>query len=943
MLIRTSLLRRWLGAAATLALAGGLAPMALAQPNPGPPTTTATNLALYTFTTAIGDEPTFPADAQPANGTVSVMRRGSGVLPSVSANRFSSSGWTVDSVSIDTAHYYSFRISAAATYQLALDSLVFDERRSGTGPTAWQVRSSLDGFGAAVASGQLPDDTNIRTQSIGLPAAFAMATTVEFRLYGFAAEVPGGTWRLDNVRLVGTIAPGAAPAPTVQFSLTAASVMEMADTVRVGVTVVNPDTVTTTVQVQLAATGTATDSLDFRFSPATQTLTFAPGTTTQTVSVVVLADTLAEADETVVLTLLNPMGATLGAVRTFTLTILDDDSTSNPGTQHPALETIAAVTRNAADGVALRLNDTVRVRGIVASPNTRTAGYSVALQDATGGITLFKTTNLGTLMLAPGDSVEALGVIAQFNGLTELVPDSIYILGTGATLPTARVVTVLDEATESEVVKIIGPLTLPMPTQWTGAGSGFTVDATDGTTTYQLRILRGTDVYSAPAPTQPFSVTGIGGQFDNAAPYLEGYQLQPRFLTDIELVAPAPTVQFSLAAASVMEMADTVRVAVTVLNPDTIATTVQVQLATTGTATDSVDFRFSPATQTLTFAPGTTTQTVFVVVLADTLAEADETVVLTLLNPVGATLGAMATFTLTILDNDSIAGPGPLTPPLRTIAAVTVNDAQGVATSLAQAVRVRGIITSPNLRTSGYQSALQDRTGGIGLFLPATATLTPPVFGDSVELVGVVAQFRGLTQITIDSFRVLLPAQPIPSSRIVTVLDETTESEVVQIVGPLTLVTPAQWTGATAGFSVDATDGTTTYQLRISPGTNLVGAPAPTQPFRVWGIGSQFSAVMPPLLTGYQLLLRSTADIAQVTGLTTAARGAAVMLYPNPATDRLTISAPAATTASVTDALGRTVRTVALTTGEATLDVTALPAGVYSVRAGTAVKRFVKE
>jgi DNA/RNA endonuclease YhcR with UshA esterase domain len=255
---------------------------------------------------------------------------------------------------------------------------------------------------------------------------------------------------------------------------------------------------------------------------------------------------------------------------------------------NPPVEAIAAVTTNDADGVALRLNDTVRVRGVLTSPNTRTNGYSMGLQDATGGVLVFKTAPVGTVSLAAGDSVEIVGVVAQFNGLTEILPDSIFIRASGRPLPAARVITTIDEASESEVVKLTGPLTIVTPAQWVNTGSGFNVDVTDGTTTYQMRVLRGTDVYGSAAPTQPFRLTGLGGQFDNAAPFLEGYQLIPRFLTDIELVTATldPTVQFGAATLAVDENAGAVLIPVTVTNPGATTLTIDVQLATpAGTAT----------------------------------------------------------------------------------------------------------------------------------------------------------------------------------------------------------------------------------------------------------------------------------------------------------------------------------------------------------------------
>jgi hypothetical protein len=65
-------------------------------------------------------------------------------------------------------------------------------------------RSSLDGFTADVASFTVPDDDLIRRQTITLPSAFQdLDAPVELRLYGFAAEASGGTWRLDNIDIAG--------------------------------------------------------------------------------------------------------------------------------------------------------------------------------------------------------------------------------------------------------------------------------------------------------------------------------------------------------------------------------------------------------------------------------------------------------------------------------------------------------------------------------------------------------------------------------------------------------------------------------------------------------------------------------------------------------------------------------------------------------------------
>ena len=82
------------------------------------------------------------------------------------------------------------------------------------------------------------------------------------------------------------------------------------------------------------------------------------------------------------------------------------------------------------------------------------------------------------------------------------------------------------------------------------------------------------------------------------------------------------------------------------------ALTASVDYATSdGTATAGADY--TTASGTLTWAAGNTnSQTFSIPLLDDSLVEGDETVILTLSNPVGAVLGAPADSVLIIRDND---------------------------------------------------------------------------------------------------------------------------------------------------------------------------------------------------------------------------------------------------------------------------------------------------
>jgi hypothetical protein len=120
-------------------------------------------------------------------------------------------------------------------------------------------------------------------------------------------------------------------------------------TVPVTLSTTYPGTVTVTVMV---TGGTATAGSDHKAWTVPVTLTFTAGQTSKTVSVVVYGDRTVEPDETVQLTLSNPVNGVLGT-STGTVTILDDDAalrvatvgTAAPGAAPSAAPTARAVRR----------------------------------------------------------------------------------------------------------------------------------------------------------------------------------------------------------------------------------------------------------------------------------------------------------------------------------------------------------------------------------------------------------------------------------------------------------------------------------------------------------------------------------------------------------------------------------------------------------------------
>jgi hypothetical protein len=195
---------------------------------------------------------------------------------------------------------------------------------------------------------------------------------------------------------------------------------------------------------------------------------------------------------------------------------------------------ISTITGVDASGVADSIGASKWIKGIVTTIDfDGNGGYSFYVSDSTDGINIYNFADKsGYTSPMMGDSLIMHGSVAQYNGLTELMVDSIYYIAGGYTLPTPTVVTALNESTESELITLVG-FDLVDPTQWPSTGSSANVDITNGTDTLTMRIDSDTDIDGSAAPTGTFDVTGVGSQFDSSSPYTEGYQLFPRMLTDI--------------------------------------------------------------------------------------------------------------------------------------------------------------------------------------------------------------------------------------------------------------------------------------------------------------------------------------------------------------------------------------------------------------------------
>ncbi len=167
------------------------------------------------------------------------------------------------------------------------------------------------------------------------------------------------------------------------------------------------------------------------------------------------------------------------------------------------------------------------VTGVVHGVNFQPTGYSFYVIDENNvGINVF-SFDPGSYVVTEGDRVKVSGVIDQFNGLLEIVPDAIEVISTGNPLNNTRAVTEITESDESSYLNIDE---LIVDSVGNISSSGFTIFTTNSGGA-KIQVRADADVNSGFEADDLFPgewlvvVAGIGTQFDNSSPYTSGYQI----------------------------------------------------------------------------------------------------------------------------------------------------------------------------------------------------------------------------------------------------------------------------------------------------------------------------------------------------------------------------------------------------------------------------------
>lgn len=225
--------------------------------------------------------------------------------------------------------------------------------------------------------------------------------------------------------------------------------------------------------------------------------------------------------------------------------VLDDVSPTPILTVYGAPIPIADAKINDENGLAIRFGDLVSIRGIVTVANH--FGSPSYIQDNSGGISIYSPTFSTSVQL--GDEVFVTGTVTQFNGLNQLeFPILHSIISTGNNVePIIATPFHLSndgvggvENFEGKLVRVNGVVVTELNgtavSNW--AYKNYLLTGTGPNDVVEIRIDNDTEIIGSVAPAGRFDVIGVLSQFKPNLPYIGGYQVMPRMLSDIISTGP---------------------------------------------------------------------------------------------------------------------------------------------------------------------------------------------------------------------------------------------------------------------------------------------------------------------------------------------------------------------------------------------------------------------
>ena len=243
----------------------------------------------------------------------------------------------------------------------------------------------------------------------------------------------------------------------------------------------------------------------------------------------------------------------------------------------------------------------VTVTGEVATANLSSdaAKSRYYLFDGSAGIAVSLDKQLSTT-LSVGDTVTIKGRIAQFRGLTQIVPLDSIVSATGSisvpksgTVPAAIVITpasLKSESYEGALVKVKNLRRLSTSVAWPTTTDSTNITLGTLTDSLSLAVLTASNIGGNTEPTWEQNVTGIASQYSSSdTAVTDGYELIPRSTADFA-ATPAGLFSVKVIPQGFYKSTDTLSTSDTIIVALANASTPYATVDSTASILDSVSF-----------------------------------------------------------------------------------------------------------------------------------------------------------------------------------------------------------------------------------------------------------------------------------------------------------------------------------------------------------------
>ncbi|WP_222843474.1 beta strand repeat-containing protein [Roseivirga misakiensis] len=387
---------------------------------------------------------------------------------------------------------------------------------------------------------------------------------------------------------------------------------------------------------------------------------------TETFTITIGGDTKVEADELVDIAMSNLVPTTVDAsdidiTDAAQLTLTNDDAAT------------VAFNATASSGSEATASTNLQVDLSTSSDFTITVDYTVT-GTATGAGTDYTLDN-GTLTFTPGDVSENITIASIVDDVLDEVDETVIVTlsnPSNATLGTNTIHTyTITDDDDSPIVQSSPDGLVNVSTGGNsfllvftkdisfGTGQVELVDVTDNSNSFSFDVESSSDISISGAtlkitpPTALDASTNYAIKVDaTAIDDTDGNSFAGIIdNTTVDFTTAEATLSFSQISLTTTESAtpSTLNLPVTLYTPGS-GVDVMIDYTVTGTATSGEDYDLTSGT--LTISAGNRTNDIITEILDDLLDEDDETVIITLSNPVNATLASPNVFTYTIQDDD---------------------------------------------------------------------------------------------------------------------------------------------------------------------------------------------------------------------------------------------------------------------------------------------------